>query len=102
MDIGAFLNERITFIRQYYSTASFPFVEQKRKIEEKQEPFVPPYSEDDFPAFLGEWMEADESLLVLAYSCITMLSAALRLYLESWENELGVPTGDLFNTEFNK
>ena len=84
MDVRYFLDRRIAFIRQFYATASEPYVERKRKIEAHEEPFVPPYSEDAEPPFLDEWLEADESLHVLAYSCISMLSAALHLYLESW------------------
>jgi hypothetical protein len=84
VDIHYFLGKRITFIRQYYTTASEPFIERKRKIEAHEEPFVPPYSEDGEPPFLDDWLEADESLHILAYSCISMLAAALHLYLESW------------------
>lgn len=73
MDVQYFLSRRIDFIRQYYATASAPYVERKRKIEAEEEPFVPPYSEDGEPAFLKEWLEADESLHVLGYSCISML-----------------------------
>ena len=90
MDVRYFLSCRIAFIRQFYATASEPYVERKRKIEAREEPFVPPYSEDGEPPFLDEWLEADESLHVLAYSCISMLAAALHLYLESWVRQSGV------------
>lgn len=92
MDVGFFLKRRIAFIRQLYSTASAPYVERKRKIEAEEYPFVPPYSEDDEPAFLEEWIEADESLHVLAYSCVSMLEAALHLYLKTWEGQFGIPS----------
>jgi hypothetical protein len=90
MDIRSFLDRRIAFIRQYYATASEPYVSRKRKIVAHEEPFIPPYSEDGEPPFLEEWLEADESLNVLAYSCISMLAAALHLYLESWVKQSGV------------
>ena len=90
MDIRYFLDGRIAFIRQFYATASEAYVERKRKIEAHEKPFVPPYSEDGEPPFLDEWLEADESLHVLAYSCISMLAAALHLYLESWVKQSGV------------
>jgi len=86
MDIRNLLIDRIEFIRQLYATASAPYLERKRLIENEEEPFVPPYSEDGEPAFMSEWMEADDSLHILAYACISMLSAALRLYFETWEN----------------
>jgi hypothetical protein len=84
VDVRYFLDCRIAFIRQFYATASKPYVERKRKIEAHEMPFFPPYSEDGEPPFLDEWLEADESLHILAYSCISMLAAALHLYLESW------------------
>jgi len=62
VDVGFFLKDRIAFIRQFYDAASLPFVERKRKIDAGEDPFVPPYSEDDEPPFLSEWIEADESL----------------------------------------
>lgn len=90
MHVRYFLNRRIEFIRQFYATASKPYVERKRKIEAEEEPFVPPYSEDGEPPFLKEWIEADESLHILAYSCTSMLAAALKLYLESWVRQSGI------------
>jgi hypothetical protein len=81
----------LAFVRQYYREAATPFIERKRKIEAEEEPFVPPYSEDSEPAFLAEWIEADESLHVLAYSCVSMLASALHLYLEEWVRQSRVP-----------
>ena len=91
MDVRFFLTKRIAFIRQLYAVASAPYVERKRKIETGEEPFVPPYSGGSEPPFLEEWLEADESLHVLAYSCISMLAASLHLYLKAWEREMWTP-----------
>lgn len=103
MDVQYFLSLRIGFIRQYYATASAPYVERKRKIKTEEEPFVPPYSEDGEPAFLEEWLEADESLHVLAYSCISMLAASLHLYLKSWVKQSGIAVEEsLMKSVFNK
>lgn len=103
MDIHFFFSQRIGFIRQLYDTSSAPYIERKRKIEAEEEPFVPPYSEDGEPPFLEEWIEADESLHVLAYSCISMLAAALHLYLESWVKQSHTPVETtLKNTVFKK
>ena len=102
MDVAYFLRDRIAFIRQFYDAASLPFCERKRKIKAGEPPFVPPYSEDGEPPFLTEWMEADESLQVLGYSCMSMLAAALHLYLQTLERELGQPVGDSFKSEFKK
>lgn len=102
MDVGYFLKNRVAFIRQFFVTASFPFVDRKRKIEEGEEPFIPPYSEDGEPPFLEEWIEAEESLQVLGYSCLSMLSASLHLYLKTWESKLGKPAFDSSKYDFKK
>lgn len=102
MDVSYFFNRRVEFIRQFYSTASAPYVERKRKIEANEEPFVTPYSEDGEPPFLREWIEADESLHVLAYSCISMLAAALHLYFETWERERNAPVDEKLKKSFKK
>lgn len=102
MDVFYFFNRRIDFIRQLYGTASAPYVERKRKIEAEEEPFVPPYSEDGEPAFLEEWLEADESIHVLAYSCVSMLAAALHLYLETWVSQSRVPVDEALKKSFKK
>lgn len=78
MDLCFFLKERTKFIRQFYNNASLAFDEIKRKIEQEEEPYVQPYSENEEPAFLEEWIKAEESLHVLGYSCISMLSASLK------------------------
>jgi hypothetical protein len=100
MDIHYFLCSRIIFIRQFYELASAPFVERKRKIKAQEEPFVPPYSEDGEPPFLDEWMEADESLHILAYSCISMLASALHLFLEAWIGRSGVAVDESLKKKF--
>jgi len=102
VDVSYFFNRRLEFIRQLYDTASAPYAERKRKIEAEEEPFVPPYSEGAEPAFLEEWIEADESLHVLAYSCVSMLAAALHLYLETWVSESRVPVDEELKKSFKK
>lgn len=102
MNVFYFFNRRLNFIRQFYATASTPYVERKRQIEGEKEPFVPSYSEGGEPPFLKEWLEADESLHVLAYSCISMLAAALHLYLETWVSQSGVPIDGAMKKSFKK
>lgn len=94
MDVRFFLSQRVNFIRQLYSTTSAPYIERKHKIEAEEKPFVPPYSEDEEPPFLEEWLEANESLHILAYSCVSMLAATLHLYLETWVMQHGIPVDE--------
>ena len=82
MDVLFFLKERIGFIRQFYCGAVVPFDEQIRRIEAGEDPYVPPYSEDEEPPFLAEWVQADESRDALGHACVSMLAASLKLFLE--------------------
>lgn len=100
MDVEYFLKRRVEFIRQFYLIASTAYIERKRLIESGEEPFVPPYSEDPEPAFLDEWMEAEESLQVLARTCISMLAAIFRLYFKAWEFRVRIPVDDSFKSDF--
>jgi hypothetical protein len=71
MDVLYFLKERTRLIRDYYEHAARPFGEIIRKIEAEEEPYIPPSSEDPEPAFLSEWIEADELLEVTGRCCIS-------------------------------
>ena len=91
MDVLYFFKERTRFIRYFYETAEMPFCETKRKIGDEEAPFDNmPYREDGDPPFLEQWVEADEALLVLGRTCLSMLSASLKLYFRTWEKELGI------------
>jgi hypothetical protein len=83
MDVAWFLNRRLDFIRQLYARSSAPFVDRRTKIENEEEPFVPPYSEDPEPAFMLEWQEASDSIDVLGHACLCMLAPALQAYPSS-------------------
>lgn len=100
MDVLFFLKERTRLIRQYYDSSARPFTETMRKIEEQEEPFVPPYSEDCEPAFLNEWIEAKELLEITGRCCISMLSTALDLYFKTWDRELKLHCGQDFKKFF--
>lgn len=102
MDVSYFLGERLAFIEQLYANSAAPFIERKRKIQAEEEPFVPPYSEDPEPAFLSEWLEAEESLQVIGHTCISMLSASLHLYFKTVERQLRRPINDSYKAVFRR
>ncbi len=102
MDVLYFLKERTRLIRQYYELSAQPFSEIIRKIEAEEEPFVPPYSEDPEPAFLAQWIEATELLEVTGRCCVSMLSASLQLYLQTWDRILGLQCKTGFKADFNR
>lgn len=95
MDVRYFLTDRIAFILQLYENAAQPFVDRQRRIDEGEHPYPPKYREDDEPPYLEESIEVEESLQVLAYTCLSMLAGALHLYLATWRTQLpvGEPTG---------
>lgn len=82
MDILFFLKLRTDFIRRHYNVCVAALLEKKRLIEAAEPPFNdPPYSEDGEPAYLEEWMDADTSIQLVGVSCVSLLSDALKLYL---------------------
>ncbi|PTU68634.1 hypothetical protein [Chromobacterium haemolyticum] len=90
MEVLFFLKNRTAFIRNYYETASAPFVEIVRKIEAEEPPYVPDFYEhgDNGPAFELEWNEAQDSLQMLGLSCVSLLSDSLKLYFTTWQKLL--------------
>lgn len=57
------------------------FDECKRKIENEEDPCIPPYSEGGESPFISERIEADASIQDLGSSCLSMLSVSLHLFL---------------------
>jgi hypothetical protein len=101
VDVHHFFSRRVAFIRQFYKMAAAPFLDRKRKIEAGDCPFDdPPHSEVLEPPYLNEWTEADESLQVLGYTCVSMLAAALHVYFQTWERLRGIPAAERFKDEF--
>ena len=88
MDRSWFFRERIRYIRFFYHTGVAAFRNQKRLIENELPPYDnPPYSENGEPPYLDEWIDADMSEDVLGRACVSMLSDALKVYLNSTREE---------------
>ena len=102
MDIEYFLKSRTSFIRYFYEQAVRSFNEIKIAIENKEEPYIPPYSEDGEPPFIEEWMDAEQGVEIVGHACISMLSSSLYLFLKSWVNRLEKEHGMKFNANFKK
>ena len=84
MDIRWFLKQRLDFIRNHYDCSTSTFLSITRQIEGGEAPFDnPPYSEDGEPAFQIEWEDANTSIDLIGISCVSLLSDALKLYLNS-------------------
>lgn len=102
MDVDFFLKERTKFIREYYATAVTPFETIISKIENCEEPYVPPYSEDGEPPFLAEWSDADASIQIVGRTCVSMLSESLKMYLQTWEGLLRLRCQPALSSIFKK
>ncbi|VVE44067.1 hypothetical protein PHO31112_04307 [Pandoraea horticolens] len=102
MDVGHFLYERVGFIRQLYMTSAATYIERKRLIDAGEAPFEPPYSEDGEPPFLVEWLEADDSLHVLGYACLSMLSDTMKVFFDAWQREARVRDDPSLDKVFKK
>lgn len=102
MAVAYFSRERVDFIRQFYLNGSEAFVQRKAKIENEEDPFVPPYNEDGVPPFLAEWQEAEDSLQVLGYTCLSMLSSSLKLYFSTVDRLYGFQSLENGKGKFKK
>jgi hypothetical protein len=102
MDIEFFLKLRTDFIRYFYENSVKPFDEIKTAIEKGDAPYIPPYSEDEVPPFLEEWMNAEQGVDAVGHACISMLSSSLKLFLKSWVDRLEKQQGIKFNVDFKK
>lgn len=102
MDVFGFLKLRLDFIKQLHQRSCAPFMLIKQQIEDEIPPYEPPYSEDGEPPFIAEWLEADESVQVLGYSCISMLATSLQVFFKTWETELRNPAMPQYKAIFKK
>lgn len=78
------LETKLAFLRTFYTQTTEPFREIKRKIERKEEPYIPVWSEYgyDEPPFLSEWLEADELLKLQEQLCLGLIQRTLREFLD--------------------
>jgi hypothetical protein len=90
MDVEYFLKERTEFIRYFYDNGVVGFREILRQIDEQEEPFVPPYSEDGEPPFVTEYMDATYGIGAVGVAALSMLSDALKLFFMTLEKLLGI------------
>ena len=84
MDLLYFLRSRLRFIEHLYDSAVAPLEETKGKIDAGEPPYVdqrdPEYADE--PAFLEEWQQAEDSMIVVGYWCLCMVQASLQAYLK--------------------
>jgi hypothetical protein len=102
MDILAILRDKLDFIRDFYKTASAPFLAIKSKIENQEDPFTYDGGPTEEPPHLLAWTRADESLNILGECCLSLVQRSFKDYLmgfikDTWNEPL--PKGnDWFKT----
>jgi len=86
VDLLYFLRTRLSFVDELYNSTVQPYEDRKCKIEAHEEPYVdlrdPEYADE--PAFLEEWQEADDAMMVIGHWCFCMVHASLKAYLKSY------------------
>jgi len=91
MDLLYFLKQRLQFIQGLYDSIVSVFEEKKCRIDAGKPPYIdsrdPEYADE--PAFLAEWQEADDSLMVIGHWCLCMVQASLQAYLRACIGPLG-------------
>ena len=87
-----FLKDKTDFLRAFYQLTTEPFTEIKRKIDVGGEPFVDRRDPEDYdePAFLDEWLEADEGLKLQQQVCLNLLQRSLREFLDMTVEQLPI------------
>jgi hypothetical protein len=92
MNIYVFVRERLNATRFFYDTAAAPFIENIRKIEAGEKPYdVSPNGydvESGEPPFLEEWQLNKDGLTLLGHSGIAILQVTLKLYLDTYKQEV--------------
>ncbi len=91
MDLLYFLHRRLEFIRDLYDSTVRVFEGRKRQIDAGEPPYVDHRNPEvvDEPAFLSEWQQADDSIMVIGHWCLCMVQACLQAYLKECISPLG-------------
>lgn len=81
-DFYEFLKDRLEYIERFFDAVVSPLEECKRSIDENCEPYVDRRNPDDCdePAFLSEWLEADEHINTIGFLCLSLLNKTLENY----------------------
>jgi hypothetical protein len=84
------LGQRLEFIQSLYERSSAHFREMMSQIEAGEEPYVDSRNPEEYdePAFLSEWLDANESVHVLGQWSLGMVQAAFKAYLEQFLEDM--------------
>ncbi|NPD15059.1 hypothetical protein HOY34_07560 [Xinfangfangia sp. D13-10-4-6] len=86
MDLAFFFRQRADFIASFYDTGSQAFTSRINGIEEEVPPWddLPPGFDPEAgePPYMEEWTDATDGLQMLGQAAVSLLSDALKMYLE--------------------
>jgi len=82
LDFYEFLKDRLEYIERFFDAVVSPLEERKRSIDEHREPYIDRRHPDDCdePAFLSEWLDADEYIGTIGFLCLSLLNKTLENY----------------------
>lgn len=91
MDLLHFVNERLKFVHYYHESTVSVFEETKRKIEAGEPPYVDTHhaEDEDEPAFLEEWRNADAAVIITGATCLELLQSTFHSFLNEYMREIG-------------
>lgn len=97
MDYLALLQMRIQFLERFHGVACAPFEEKMRKINESEEPYDPNLEEDGSFRFTEEMDDAQHSVDIVRFTCLTLLAGAFQFFLyqrldsldSDWRSKVG-------------
>lgn len=86
MDLAFFFRQRAAFIATFYDTGSQAFTSRINAIEDEVSPWDDPPPgfdpEAGEPPYMEEWTDATDGLQMLGQAAVSLLSDALKMYLE--------------------
>lgn len=94
MNLAYWVRQRTDIIRLFYDKGRVPFEQIKRDIEEEVKPWEPPPFNPDTdspePAFLDEWLQAEQTRELVGMLAVSLLADTLGVYFAELEREIGI------------
>ncbi len=84
IEVFALLQDKLDFIKPFYSSAAEPFEIDLQKIESHEPPYDRFDPEDGEPPYLSQCLDDYESLNLLGKACLCLVQNAFRKYLDGF------------------
>jgi hypothetical protein len=94
MNLAYWVRQRTEIIRLFYDKGRVPFEQLKRDIDEAVKPWEPPPFNPDTdspePAFLEEWLQAEQTRELVGMLAVSLLADTLGVYFADLEREIRI------------